>query len=215
MLPEGGLAYSWVEPSNVNREGKYRVTSGGEVRLIHILGQREYALLTTDEHPELVSVVRRVKAAHREQPSGVFYINEWRHLLVKAAGGTWYAGSYHRPLEFDLEGSMISAKAPAGLTPGDKWPGPRIGTRYALSASGDDVYCRRKIDARTERTEHLSDYVDDASAFARKMSKHKPGGGRIYINEAREIFAPSANNSFIYLGYAAVHQWFPEPQLEN
>lgn len=215
MVPEGGLAYPWVEPSSVNKDGKYRVTSKGEVRLTHVVGNKEYALLAKDEHPELISMVRRVKVAHGEPPSGVLYINEWRHVLVKAAGSTWYAGSYGRPLEFDLEGSTISAKAPTGLAPGDKWPGPRVGTRYTLTASGDDVYCKRKIDKRTERVEHLSDYVDEASVFAEKLLKNRPSGGRIYINEAREIFTPAADDSPVYLGYAPIHQWFPEPRPED
>lgn len=200
-----------MEPTSVNRDCKYRVTSAGEIRLIHVVGQREHALLTTQEHPELVAMVRKVKAAHREQPSGVFYINEWRHVLVKAAAGTWYAGIYDRLLEFDLDGAIISPKAPPGLVPGEIWPGPRVGTRYTLAASCDDIYCKWAIDRRTERVEHLSDYIDDASSVARRLSQYKPGGGRIHINEAREIFAPSASGSLIYLGYAAIHQWFPEP----
>lgn len=215
MIPEGGLPYPWIEPSVVNREAKYRVTADGAVRLVYVVGQRERALLTTDSHPELVGMVQRVKTAHGEQPSGVFYINEWRHVLVKAAQCTWYAGVYDRLLEFDLDGTTISARASQDLKPGDPWPGPRVGIRYTLTASGNDIYCRRTISKRTERQEFLSDYVSDAESFVRTLAKHRPTGGRIYINEAREIFSPSSDGKFIYLGFAPTHLWFPEPHPEE
>jgi hypothetical protein len=199
----------------VNREAKYRVTADGSIRLVYVVGQRERALLTTDAHPELVRMVQRTKTAHGEQPSGVFYLNEWRHVLVKAARGTWYAGVYDPVLRFDLDGEDISATAPKNLRPGEAWPGPRVGVRYTLAASGDDIYCRRMIAKRTERQEFLSDYVSDAEPFVRKLSSYRPTGGRIYINEAREIFSPASNGNFIYLGFAPTHLWFPEPRPEE
>jgi hypothetical protein len=214
MVRRGGLAYPWVEPSTVNTEGKYRVTADGEIRLILTVGRRERTLLTTKDHPALVEMVGDVKAGHGEPPSGVFYINEWRHVLVKAGGGTWFAGEYNSILEFDLDGKVISARAPSGLAPGDAWTGPRVGVRYTLAASGDDVYCKRMICSRTERQEYLSDYIDDAAAFVRGFSKFRPHGGRLYINEARELFSPDPNGGFVYLGYAPTDRWFPEPRPE-
>lgn len=215
MIPDGGLPYPWIEPSVVNREAKYRVTVDGAIRLVYVLGQRERALLTTDAHPELVSMVQRIKTAHGEQPSGVFYINEWRHVLVKAGHGTWYAGVYDPMLRFDLDGETISARAPKSLAPGAVWPGPRVGVRYTLAASGNDIYCRRMISKRTERQEFLSDYVSDAESFVRALSSHRPTGGRIYINEAREIFSPASDGNCIYLGFAPTHLWFPEPRPDE
>lgn len=207
-----GLPYPWIEPSTVNTEGKYRVTVDGQVRLILTVGRRERALLTTDQHPELVDMVSAVKAGHGEQPSGVFYINEWRHVLVKAAGGTWYAGEYPSILEFDLDGRVVSGRAPAGLKAGEPWTGPRVGVRYTLAATGDDIYCKRMVSARVERQEYLSDYLDDAASFVRSFSAYKPGGGRLYINEAREMFTPDSSRGFRYLGYAPTDKWFPEPR---
>src|SRR4051812_36466770 len=145
LAARGGSKYPWLEPSSVKTDGKYRVTADGQVRLIHTIDRVERALLTTDRHPELVAMVGEVKKAHGEPPSGVFYINEWRHVLVKAAGETWFAGRYESLLQFDLDGETISARAPEGLQPGDSWSGPRVGVRYTLASSGDDVYCRRRI----------------------------------------------------------------------
>ncbi len=71
------------------------------------------------------------------------------------------------------------------------------------------------VSARTERQEFLSDYVDDSKTFVRSLSRFRPQGGRLYINEAREIFSPSRDGGFVYLGYAPTHSWFPEPRPEE
>ena len=215
MAANSGLPYPWLEPSSVKSEGKYRCTSDGRVKIIHMVGRRERALLTTDQHPDLVAMIGEVKRAHGDEPSGIFYINEWRHVLVKAGGGTWYAGSYDPILEFDLDGTVISTRAQPGLNPGDRWTGPQVGIRYALAANGQDIYCRHMISKSVERQEYLSDYVKDASSFVRTFSKYRTSGGRLYINEAREMFSPSGEaGHFVYLGFAPVHLWFPEPRPE-
>lgn len=214
IAARGGSKYPWLEPSSVKTDGKYRVTADGQVRLIHTIDRVERALLTTDRHPTLVAMVAEVKKAHGEPPSGVFYINEWRHVLVKADGQTWFAGRYDDLLEFDLDGEKISARAPEGLAPGQPWPGPRVGVRYTLSATGDDVYCTRRITPQRERREKLSAYLDSATEEVRRWSSRKPGGGVVYINEARELFAP-CDSAWRYLGPIRAHQWFPEPQIED
>jgi hypothetical protein len=214
MVKRGGLAYPWLEPSTVNTEGKYRLGANGEIRLNLTVGPKERTLLTRERHPDLVGMIASVKRGHGEPPSGVFYINEWRHVLVKAGGATWYAGEYSSILEFDLDGEMISARAPSALSPGDTWKGPRVGIRYTLAASGDDVYCKRLIGNRTERKEYLSDYIDGAASFVRTFSKFRPQGGRLYINEARELFSPDPDRGFVYLGFAPTDRWFPEPRPE-
>lgn len=208
--------YPWLEPSVINKDAKYRVTADGAIRLIFPIDRRERELLTTHAHPELVEKVAAVKAAHGEPPSGVFYLNEWRHLLVKAGGGTWFAGRYERQLDFDLDGKSVSTMAPAGLEPGQPWKGPHVGVRYTLAASGDDVYCRRRVTATRERDEYLSDYVPSAVELVRQWAKIRPGGGRLYINEARELFTPAgAAGVFTYVGRAPLDRWFPEPQVDQ
>ncbi len=209
-----GVAYPWIEPTQVRSDGKYRVTADGEIRLTYMVDRRERALLTTDDHPALVRMVQDIKEAHGDPPSGVFYINEWQHVLVKAGGGTWYAGRYDRPLEFDLDGEVLTATAPAGLEPGDVWRGPKIGVKYTLAASGDDVYCRRVIRPGRERDEYLSDYVPSAPTVVREWSRVRPSGGRLYINEARELFTPGPEAGvFTYVGRTTLDCWFPEPQV--
>ncbi|WP_156374211.1 hypothetical protein [Cellulomonas sp. Leaf334] len=213
MTSSPGRPYPWLEPSSVKGEGKYRVTADGQVKVLHISGRNEMSLLASDPHAELVAMVGGVKRAHGEQPSGIFYINEWGHVLVKAAGATWYAGQYRTILEFDLGGGVLSARAPQGLPPGERWPGPQVGIRYTIAATGDDVYCKRRIDVRTERQERLSDYIADSPSFVRELARHRPTGGRLYINEAREMFSPlDGEGSFVYLGRAPIDRWFPEPQ---
>ncbi len=208
-------AYPWCEPTSVKSDGKYRVTADGQIRLVHMIDRRERALLTTNQHPQLVETVQAVKREHGDPPSGVFYINEWRHVLVKAGGGTWFAGRYDRLLEFDLDGQAISALAPVDLAPGDEWRGPRVGIRYTLAAAGDDVYCRRIVRPGRERDEYLSDFVPGASSLVRCWSSLRPHGGRIYINEARELFTPAREGAtWTYVGRASLDQRFPEPQVE-
>jgi hypothetical protein len=206
--------YPWLEPSSVKSDGKYRVTADGQIRLIFTLNREERALLTTDKHEDLVSRVAAVKKRHGDQPSGVFYINEWRHVLVKAGGGTWYAGRYEPLLEFDFDGQDISARAPAQLEPGDRWDGPRVGIKYTMTADGDDIYCKRMVRPQVERTERLSAYLGGSDQIVRSWSRHKPRGGGVYINEARELFAP-VNEGWIYLGRAGAHEWFPEPSVDD
>ena len=210
-----GLAYPWVEPSSVKTDGKYRVTANREIRLDYTIGRREMRLVT-DAHPALAKVVMAVKSAHGEPPSGVFYLNEWQHVLVKAGGGTWYAGRYAEPIQFDLDGSALSTSAPADMRPGDIWTGPRVGIRYTVTASGTDVYCKRRVSQQTEVKEYLSDYFSSCEEVVKEWSRHKPGGGAVYINEARELFAPAnGGESFVYLGRVTYDQWFPMPGVDE
>lgn len=206
-------AYRWLEPSSVKTDAKYRVTIDGQIRLVYRVDRRERALLTTDQHPRLVEMVTDVKQSYGEPPSGVFYINEWRHVLVKAAGGTWYAGRYDRLLDFDLDGTSMSAAAPDRLAPGDIWTGPRVGIKYVLNATGDDIYCRLQIGPGRARDEYLSDYLPSATEVVREWAKYKRSGGGVYINEARELFTPIGTDAYrcTYLGRVPLNSWFPEP----
>ena len=126
-------------PSNVSKDAKYTVTASGEVRLTYRIDARTKELLTTGEHPQLVEMVNAVKSNMGRQSGGVFYINEWRHVLVKAGGGTWFAGTYEPDLKFDLDGGTVSGRASSSLSPGDPWTGVRVGIKYTLNAAGDDV----------------------------------------------------------------------------
>ena len=214
-------------PSNVNRDAKYAIVSarGGrmEVRLIYRASARERELLTTDRHEEVVEMVNSVKVEKTGQPGGAFYINEYYHVVVPTArgDGCYYGGTYENLLVFDYEGTLLSPRAPKGLRPGDLWRGPHVGISYTLAAGGNDIKYESK-DGR-HRTEHrLSDHVSNAAAAAiahRLRSVKGFAGGRIYINEVGEFFAPlggeSGAISYLYLGHLEDDQWFPLPDVDH
>jgi len=59
-----------------------------------------------------------------------------------------------------------------------------------------------------------------AAALAHRLRSVKGfAGGRIYINEAGEFFAPipgrSNNLSYLYLGPLGEDQWFPPPDVDR
>ena len=206
-------------PSNVGKDAKYSVVSGDagyEIRLVYLLGATERRLLTTDAHQVLVAMVNKVKQEFNGQPGGAFYINEFRHVLVPTINGACYfAGLYREPLVFDLDGAKIFAEAPQGLQPGNEWIGPRVGSRYKLKAGAHDISYTRK-DGSLEKEHCLSAYHSAAIAavLAQRIGVVKGvGGGRIYLNEASEFFAPPQipGHPFVYLGCLGDHPWFPNP----
>jgi hypothetical protein len=209
--------YPGNPPSNVTKEAKYsvvRAKDGWGVRLIYSVSNRQRDLLTTTAHPQLSDMVNRAKVEVTGDEGGAFYINEYGHVLVPSPEGVLYAGSYHKELEFDFEGTQIRPTAPDGLRPGDVWVGPRVGIRYVLNAGGDDVYYEHKP-TPTRTVKHcLSDDVGRAAAthLARRLARVKgTNGGRIYINERCEFFAPvtSADYArFLYLGHLEDDTWF-------
>ncbi len=95
------------------------------------------------------------------------------------------------------------------------------GISYTLAAGGNDIKYESK-DGR-HRTEHrLSDHVSNAAAAAiahRLRSVKGFAGGRIYINEVGEFFAPlggeSGAISYLYLGHLEDDQWFPLPDVDH
>jgi len=212
-------------PSNVSKEAKYSVRSapGGAyaVRLVYAVGSGERELLTTDSHDVLVDMVNAVKVEAQGARGGVFYINEYKDVLVPTQSGCFYAGNYEPLLAFDFEGTVISPRAPVGLVPGADWRGPHAGTSYVLTASGDDVrYEHTPTPTRVIKT-LLSDAVGASAArtLAQRLGRTKgPSGGRIYINEACEFFAPlmvSGNLEYRYLGPLDDDAWFPAPDVDR
>jgi hypothetical protein len=202
-------------PARVSRDAKYTCGLDGAIRLLFHLGNREETLLTTDQHPKLVKMVRAVKEAKGESPAGVFYINEYGHVLVKAAGETWYAGTYAEHLDFGFEGKTIGPRAPKDARSGDIWNGPHVGISYTLTADGRDIYYKRTVRPGVERPELLSDYADAkiVTALARPV---KQQGGRLYINEAGVLFTPTQGDRqlvYRYLGTIDLAHWFPAPDV--
>jgi hypothetical protein len=218
-------SYPGLIPSNVNKDAKYSVVSrpagGMEIRLIYRVTARERELLTTDRHDALVAMVNQVKIEETAQPGGAFYINEYFDVLVPTqAGGCSYAGTYEKLLEFDFEGGIISPQPPEGLQPGEPWPGPHVGIRYTLTAGGNDIKYWQQVRPGRIQEHRLSDHVGQPAAaqLANRLRQVKGlEGGRVYINEVGEFFAPIDDGdgtvSYVYLGPLEDDPWFPAPDV--
>lgn len=214
------LPYPGLIPSNVNKDAKYSVVHGDDgmqVRLLFQLNHKEKAILTTDRHDDLVEMVNAVKQADGSAPGGAFYINEFFDVLVPTQSGCYFAGSYERVLEFDLDGLIVSPNRAPGVEPGDPWPGPHVGIGYVLAAGGSDIYYKAK-NGKIERREDLSEHVSEAAAarLANRLAAVKgTQGGRIYINECGEFFSPPSGSSdqHTYLGALDEDAWFPAPDV--
>lgn len=216
------MKYPGYIPSNVNKDAKYSVVNGSdgfEVRLIYRLSAREQALLTTKHHDELVTMVNAVKVEHNGTEGGAFYINEFLDVLVPTTdGNTYFAGTYQQLLEFEFDGEVISPRAPADLKPGDAWPGPHVGIRYKIKATGRDISYQFRPRPQVEREELLSDVHGEEAAAelaTRLNAVRGQNGGRIYINECGEFFAPPPDlgGDYIYLGALDDDVWFPAPDV--
>jgi hypothetical protein len=211
--------YRGNAPRAVSRDAKYRVTrEEGEwtVELQYTLDSSSYELLTTRDHPDLVEIVNNAKQAVNGAPGGAFYVNEFGQVLVPSTEGDHYlAGTYSELLEFDFQGDVVSSLPPRDLSPGDEWRGPHVGIPYTLTARGDDIRYEAQF-ANIREQRHLSDEVgkDAASSLAGRLAVHKPSGGRIYINECREFFAPIDGGDavhYVYLGPLGSDPWYPPP----
>jgi hypothetical protein len=226
-LAELLIPYPGRRPSNVNRDAKYSVISspggGYEVRLIYRVSVRERELLTTDRHDELVRMVNSVKLEATGLAGGAFYINEYFDVLVPTVGkGFFYAGSYERLLEFDYDGGVIGPRPPQGLNPGGEWRGPHAGVSYTLTADCRDFKFETETRPRHIQEYRLSDYCDASEArdLASRLCRVKgAGGGRIYINEVGEFFAPLMDSAqglrYVYLGPLGEDCWFPAPDVDR
>jgi hypothetical protein len=212
--------YPWLTPSNVSKDAKYSIRNGRdgwEVQLLFRVSSRERALLATAGHTELIEMVNDAKEAGTGAPGGAFYINEFCDVLVPTAEGCVFAGVYEELIEFDFDGQIISAAAPAELRPGDEWPGPHVGVRYTLMAGGHDIKC--EIEGGRTTVEHrLSDTAGEAAAarLAERLASVKGSdGGRIYINERANFFSPPRDGGVghVFLGGLDEDTWFPAPDV--
>lgn len=210
--------YTGNTRTNVSKDAKYSVTATGEIRLEYRVGARTKYLLTTSRHPELVDMVNAAKLDLAGVPGGAFYINEFKDVLIPdGQGGTYWVGTYDDVLEFEFdEGSVISPAAPKSLHPGEVWTGPHVGIPYVLSAGGQDVRYEWREGRRITEV-RLSDEAGHvaARATAQRIAKIKgSSGGRFYINECGEMFAPVTENQytdFLYIGHIGESAWFDPP----
>jgi len=214
-------------PKNVSKDAKYAIRSGPTgpvVALTYISANQERWFATTKDHPDLVAMVNRVKTEMGDAPNGPFYINEYGQVLVPVGeGATYYQpGEYDMPLRFRFEGNVLSGEGidldGRPLKPGDIWTGPHPGIPYQLKAGRPDIYYRSSPRPNVETQIFLSAVVgaDAAAATAERIRRVKGwNGGRFYLNEWREMFAPVNGREdlvYQYIGHLeGTEPWFPKP----
>lgn len=207
-------------PRAVSRDAKYSVIGNPPiVRLIYRTQKGEEALLVNRNHPRLIDLIKQIRGP---RPQGVFYINEFGQVLVPLAEGYVCAGEYHEELEFEYEdGVLIRPTPPARLRAGDQWLGPHVGIPYVVSAGGDDIYYwdywtsdagiphRRKVTLSSQPQVTSTSVSRLIRGLVDVKGMH---GGRIYVNEARHLFAPVDEGAQIwtyrYLGDLRSSPWF-------
>lgn len=213
--------------ANVSDDAKYHIktTKGGHIEIPYEFDEADQWLLATKSHPDLVAMVNQVRAELGENPGGAFYINEYKQVLVPDRRDKIYylAGTYAEPLRFTFNDgtraiTISGEPADLGGNPipiGGVWKGLHHGIRYTLAAGGNDIYytCYPRPDVR--RTVKLSKEVggEQAAQMAAKVKVIKGfQGGRFYINEWREMFAPRLEDDeteYLYIGrLQADDPWF-------
>lgn len=214
-------------PRNVAKDAKYSIKYEAGTHVVGIVyrsmeGERWHPV--SGDHPELVEIVNEVKLAATGFQGGAFYINEYKQVLVPSTGDRDYslAGEYHKPLQFEFEGYTLSGDAldlnGQPLKPGDRWVGPHPGIRYVLVAGGRDIRYQTEPRPRVTKDVYLSDYRDQAtvSRICRQIAQGKSlQGGRFYINEYCQFFAPINTGPYVdyqYIGrLESLDDWFPKP----
>jgi hypothetical protein len=210
----------------VSKDAKYSIRDKAGERVVALQYRTpdgERWLATTREHPELVKMVDAVKLAHRAAPKGAFYINEYAQVIVPIGGDREYylAGEYAAPLEFEFESNILSGDAKdlqgKALAPGQEWFGPHPGIPYTLKAGGQDIFYKAQLRKDVTQEFFLSRFAgkEEARLFAQRVLGVKGfQGGRFYINEFRQMFAPVKQAdqwSYIYIGKLGDSEpWFPK-----
>lgn len=214
-------------PRNVARDAKYSVRREGGKYVVGLLYRatfREEWRPVNKEHPALVEMVNSVKVQHGTSAGGPFYINEYKQVIVPVSGTRDYylAGEYTEPLEFEFEGQILSGNAidlqGRPLQPGDMWVGPHPGIPYTLKAGAQDIIYRTEPRPRVTKEVWLSDYQDKVTVnqICTMVARVKGlEGGRFYINEFQQLFAPRNGENgvqYVYIGRLdTLEQWFPKP----
>lgn len=237
--------YRGVWPRNVSKTAKYTVRSEKGVWRVMVLVELEeglfYYAVDKADSSEIIQLVNEVKIQFESAEGGIFYLNEYGHLIVPVKIGEadthyFFAGKIeNREFEFEYEGSRVTNK-PVGndgkpLKQGDKWIGPRPGIPYVLAAGGNDI--RLKLPVFTEddpptvkRGVHqkvrLSNVLNNSSLLDRTIRPildiKGHSGGRFYVNEHGAIFAPLTSGdedgiNYVYCGQIDKSAWFPDPVM--
>ena len=240
-MPEH-LLYRGLWPQNVSKLAKYGVRMidrEWKVTVNYDLGEGLMHLAVEGGDSDIVDRVNQIKEAADGQSGGVFYINEYHHLIVPVArDGTshyFYGGPVEPTFTFEFEGSPLTNRPVArdgeALSPGDPWAGPRPGIPYVLAAGGNDIYFETPALTDTDppsvrpgvtRQVKLSKVLRDRALVARavRVIREVRGhqGGRFYVNEHGSVFTPVDRGdgnglNYIYCGQIDPGAWFPEPSV--
>jgi hypothetical protein len=234
--------YRGLWPQNVGKTAKYavRIVDGKwKVTVTYDLGEGLMFLAVESGGSDVADRVNEIKRVVEGQEGGVFYINEYQHLLVPLArnGSSQYysGGRVDVEFAFDFEGRKLTSRPVdrdgAPLNAGDPWVGPRPGIPYVLAAGGQDIYYESpaltdanppEVRQGVTRKVQLSKVLRDKEAVRRalapiwKVRGHL--GGRFYVNEHSAIFTPVDKGdgnglNYIYCGQIDVNSWFPQPDL--
>jgi hypothetical protein len=234
--------YRGLWPQNVGKTAKYAVRivdRKWKVTVTYDLGEGLMFLAVESGGSDVAERVNEIKRAIEGQEGGVFYINEYQHLLVPVArnGSSQYyiGGRVDVEFAFEFEGKKLTSR-PVDLdgTPlkaGDAWVGPRPGIPYVLAAGGQDIYYESpaltdanppEIRPGVTRKVLLSKILKDREAVRRALAPiwqvRGHLGGRFYVNEHRAIFTPVDKGdgngiNYIYSGQIDINNWFPQPNI--
>ena len=220
--------YTGNSPRSVSKDAKYAirtVRSDSVVAVTYMASNDERWLVTTQEHPDLVRIVNNIKTGIGGTPNGPFYINEYGQVIVPVGqDATYYLADeeYDLPLRFEFEGNVISGEGidlqGRPFKPGDLWTGPHPGIPYVLEPGMKDIRYDSSPRPMVTKKVRLSTLVgvNAASAMAARIGRVKGWqGGRFYINEWKEMFAPlptTGSLEYRYIGHLEDDDpWFPKP----
>jgi hypothetical protein len=239
--------YRGLWPQNVSKLAKYAIKfidGKWKVTVLYEAGEGLRYLAVEGGDVNIATRINAVKTAHRDEPGGAFYVNEFRHILVPVKGEAssglgshyFYAGKLETDFQFEFEGKSLTTRPVhqdgTPLKPGEIWDGPRPGIPYVLAAGGGDIYYETPALADTDPPEvrpmvkrkvQLSKILNDKQMVAHAINPianiRGHAGGRFYVNEHGAIFTPvSAGDgngiNYKYCGMIDRVAWFPEPTVD-
>ena len=233
--------YQGMWPRNTSKTAKYSVRQiDGEwkVTVLYDLGAGMRYLAVENADTSIPDRVNFIKNKLGQKDGGVFYINEYQHLIVpikQMDTSYYYFGGILSDIdfEFEFEGDTLTSRPVDSngnqLKIGQDWIGPRPGIPYVLNADTSDIYYKRPavsiekpievINGVTQKV-LLSKVSTDENAMEENLKniRNRKGikGGRFYVNEHLAIFAPKIHDTedglnYIYCGQIDMKGWFPEP----